>query len=51
MISILVHVGLELGGQGCWACVRGRCAHRHHRWLGDGFLVLALAVLTVHLVG
>lgn len=48
---MLVHAGLELSGQGVWLCVRGKCQHKHHRVVGDGALVLLLAIITVHLVG
>lgn len=51
MIAIAVHMGLELIGSFSWACVRGRCAHKHHRILGDGAICLLLAIITVHVVG
>ena len=51
MFDVAVHLGLELSGQGVWACLRGRCNCKSHRIVGDGLLTLMLAVLTVHLVG
>ncbi len=51
MIAVLTHMGLELSGQGVWLCVRGRCTHKHHRCIGDLLLMLALAIVTVRLVG
>jgi len=49
--DVIIHAGLELLGQGAWLCIRGRCQHRSHRALGDGLLVLLIAVITVHLIG
>jgi hypothetical protein len=51
VLSIAVHMSLELSGSISWACVRGRCEHRHHRVLGDLVICFLLAVLTVHVVG
>ena len=51
MIAVALHMGLELLGSLSWACVRGRCAHRHHRIVGDGLICLLLAIITVHVIG
>lgn len=51
MVSIAIHMGLELSGQGVWACFRGKCNCKSHRYAGDGFVLFLMAVLTVHLVG
>lgn len=49
--DVALHMLLELSGQGVWACVRGRCKHRHHRIVGDGIALLAFAFVTVKIIG
>lgn len=51
MIDVVLHMGLELCGQGVWACVRGRCKHRHHRYAGDAVILFVIACLTVRWLG
>lgn len=51
IFDVVLHAGLELMGQGCWLCIRGRCRHKHHRVLGDALLVVLVAVATVHTIG
>jgi hypothetical protein len=64
--DILIHWGLELGGEACLACILFGCrnaAHRHGRivgffahhrlarWALNALLTLAMAAITVQLVG
>lgn len=50
-LDIAIHWALELGGSGAWACLRKRCAHRHHRVALDALLTLAVAAVTVRVLG
>jgi len=49
--GVVTHLGLELGGVLTINCLRGRCQHRHHRYILDGIGLLALSVITVHFLG
>lgn len=51
MFAVALHMGLELAGQGLWTCIRGRCTHRSHKIIGDGAAVLAVALITVRILG
>lgn len=51
MAALAVHWVLEMCGSFSWACVRGRCKHRHHRVIGDALLTLVIAAATIKIVG
>ena len=65
-IGVIVHWGLEMGGEGCLACLVFGCrngSHRHGRivrfisghawarWSLNGLATYGMALITVHLVG
>lgn len=62
-MDIALHFALEMGGAATWACIARGCAdtsHRHsklvswlarHRWVAQSIAALAMAWLTVELVG
>ncbi len=51
MVSFLAHWAFEMGGSGTWACLRGKCAHRHHRVAGDAALTGILTLVLLRVIG
>jgi hypothetical protein len=49
--DVLIHWLLEIGGSGVWACLRGRCTHKHHRIMLDLLIALVAAAATVKILG
>ena len=53
MSSILIHFGLDMGGAVTFACLVGKCNHKH-RWSPWIFQILSaiiMAIVTVRIVG